>query len=178
MRDARHDIVNAMSLYEFLVVVHIIGTVLGVGAATFAEIHYLRFASDDIITDDEKKTLATTYTVLRFGLFLLVVSGFSFLLYYRLTEYVEPLTRPSFWAKMTIIGVLIGNAWALQARLMPLAVGSALSLTSWYGALVLGVIGTTSTSYLALLFYYAIAVVLVGLGLHAIRRHMRAPKPI
>ena len=125
---------------------------LGVGAATFAEIHYLRFASDDIITDDEKKTLATTYTVLRLGLFILVISGFSFLLYYRLSEYTEPLMRASFWAKMTIVGILVANAWMLQTRLIPLAIGSALSLASWYGALVLGVIGETSASYFEILF--------------------------
>ena len=39
-------------IYELLIIMHIIGTVLGVGAATFAEIHYTRFNTDDIITDD------------------------------------------------------------------------------------------------------------------------------
>src|SRR3989338_6713555 len=68
-----------MAVYDLLVIVHIIGTVPGVGAATFAEIHYTRFNSDDIITDDERKTLAVTYTVMRTGLFLLVISGFGFL---------------------------------------------------------------------------------------------------
>ena len=91
-----------MTAIELIVIIHIIGTVLGVGAATFAEIHYTRFNSDDIVTDDERKTLATTYTVMRAGLFLLVVSGFAFLLYFRLTGNVEMLTSPSFWAKMTI----------------------------------------------------------------------------
>ena len=95
-----------MAVYDLLVIVHIIGTVLGVGAATFAEIHYTRFNSDDIITDDERKTLAITYTVMRTGLFLLVISGFAFLLYFRLTEYVGTLSSPSFWAKMTILYVL------------------------------------------------------------------------
>ena len=76
-----------MAVYDLLVIVHIIGTVLGVGAATFAEIHYTRFNSDDIITDDERKTLAVTYTVMRTGLFLLVISGFGFLLYLRPTSF-------------------------------------------------------------------------------------------
>src|SRR3989344_2826684 len=157
-----------MSVYELLVIMHIIGTVLGVGAATFAEIHYTRFNSDDIITDDERKTLATTYTVLRTGLFLLVLSGFGFLLYFRLTEHVAALTSPSFWAKMTIVGVLVGNALLLQARILPLAIGAAVSLTSWYAALVLGVIGKTAASYGEILVYYAVATVLVGIGLRFI----------
>ena len=66
-----------MAVYDLLVLMHIIGTVLGVGAATFAEIFYTRFNSDNIITDDERSTLAVTYTIMRTGLFLLVVSGLS-----------------------------------------------------------------------------------------------------
>src|SRR3989338_10649322 len=136
-----------MAVYDLLVIVHIIGTVLGVGAATFAEIHYTRFNSDDIITDDEKKTLAITYTVMRTGLFLLAISGFGFLLYFRLTEHVGILTSPSFWAKMTVVAVLVGNALLLQARLIPFLIGTAISLTSWYAALTLGVLGKISMSY-------------------------------
>ena len=129
-----------MTLYEFLIIMHVVGTVLGVGAATFAEIYYTRFGSDDIITDDERKTLTVTYTVMRTGLFLLVISGFGFLLYFRLTEHVAALTSPSFWAKLTIVGVLVGNALLLQARVVPLSIGAAVSLTSWYAAPVLRVI--------------------------------------
>ncbi len=167
-----------MTIYELLVIMHVIGTVLGVGAATFAEIHYTRFNSDDIITDDERKTLATTYTVMRAGLFLLVLSGFGFLLYLRLTEQVELLTSPSFWAKMTIVGVLVGNAWLLQARIMPFAVGAAVSLTSWYAALVLGVIIRTNATYLEILMYYVVAVAVVGISLRLIRARFHAPKKI
>lgn len=167
-----------MTLYELLVIMHVVGTVLGVGAATFAEIHYTRFNSDDIITDDERKTLATTYTVMRTGLFLLVISGFSILLYMRLTEYVEVLTSPSFWAKMTVVAVLVGNALLLQARIMPFSVGAAISLTSWYTALMLGVIGTTGATYLEILMYYAAAVVLVGIGLRWLRAWVHAPQKV
>ncbi len=168
-----------MTLYGFLIIMHIVGTVLGVGAATFAEIHYARFNSDDIITDDEKKTLATTYTVMRTGLFLLVISGFGMLLYFRLTEYVDILSSPSFWAKMTIVAILVGNALLLQARIMPFAVGAAVSLTSWYAALVLGVIGKTiSASYVEILIYYVIAIALVGVSLRWIHEWMHAPRNI
>jgi FtsH-binding integral membrane protein len=163
-----------MTPYDVLVIMHIIGTVLGVGAATFAEIHYTRFASDDIITDDERKTLATTYTVMRAGLFLLALSGFGFLLYFRLTENVEILLSPAFWAKMTVVAVLIGNALLLQMRLMPFAVGTAVSLTSWYTALVLGVIRPTDTTYVEFLVYYGVAIVLVGVVLRWIRARTHA----
>lgn len=165
-----------MTIYELLVIAHVIGTVLGVGAATFAEIHYTRFASDDIITDDERGTLAVTYTVMRAGLFLLVVSGFGMLLYLRLVEQVGILSSPAFWAKMTIVAILVGNALLLQARLVPFAVGAAVSLTSWYAALVLGVIGRTGAGYLEIMLYYVFAIALVGIALHWIRSYVRAAR--
>jgi hypothetical protein len=167
-----------MTFYELLVIMHVIGTVLGVGAATFAEIHYTRFNIDDIITDDERKTLTTTYTVMRAGLFLLVISGFAFLLYFRLTENVAALTSPSFWAKMTIVAVIVGNALLLQARMVPFAIGAAVSITSWYAALVLGVIGKTNATYVEILMYYVVAIVLVGLSLRWIRAWLHAPKKL
>jgi hypothetical protein len=167
-----------MTLYELLVLMHIVGTVLGVGAATFAEIYYTRFNSDDIVNDDERKVLSITYTVMRAGLFLLVISGFSFVLYFRLTEHVEILTSPSFLAKMTIVAVLVGNALLLQARMVPFAIGAAGSLTSWYAALVLGVVGETGATYLEILFYYAVAIVLVGICVRWIRARLHAPQRI
>lgn len=167
-----------MTLYELLVVGHVIGTVLGVGAATFAEIHYVRFASDNIITDDEKKTLATTYTVMRGGLFLLIISGFGMLLYLRLTEHVGILMSPSFWAKMTIVGVLVGNALLLQARMIPFAIGTAISLTSWYAALVIGVVGKIDASFAELFAYYVAAVIIVYFALRGIRRWLHQPQHV
>lgn len=167
-----------MTFFELLVIIHVVGTVLGVGAATFAEIYYTRFNSDDIITDDERKTLATTYFVMRVGLSLLVISGFAFLLYFRLTEHVGILTSPSFWAKLTITLVLVGNALLLQARFIPFAIGTTVSLTSWYAALVLGVIGKTSFTYLEILTGYVFAVLLVGILLQWIRGHLHNSKKI
>lgn len=155
---------------------HVVGTVLGVGSATFAEIYYTRFNSDDIVTDDERRTLATIYTVMRTGLFLLAVSGFSFLLYFRLTEHVGILASQAFWAKMTMIAILVTNALLLQARILPLAIGAAISLTAWYGALILGVIGKTDLTYLQIGITYVTATILVGFLLRVIRKRVHTQK--
>ena len=160
---------------KLLILMHVIGTVLGVGAATFAEIFYTRFNSDNIITDDERNTLAVIYTIMRTGLFLLVVSGFGFLLYFRLTEHVGIFSSPSFWAKMTVVAVLACNALLLQARLMPFLIGTAISLTSWYAALALGVFGKITASYFEILLYYVIAVILVALALRWMRARLHGP---
>ncbi len=163
---------------KFLILMHVIGTVLGAGAATFAEIFYTRFNSDNIITDDERRTLATIYTIMRLGLFLLVISGFGFLLYFRLTEHVEIFSSAPFWAKMTIVAVLVINSLLLQAHWMPFLIGTAVSLTSWYAALTLGVLGKLTTPYFVILAYYAIAVVLVALGLKWIRSRLHGPAKV
>ncbi len=154
-----------MTFYELLVIMHVVGTVLGAGAATFAHVFHERFSADGVVSDDERKTLVVTYSILRIGLSLLVISGFAFLLDFRLHERVGIFTSPSFWAKMTVVGVLLSNAILLQARLIPLAVGATVSLTSWYTALVLGVIGKTTFGYMEILLYYVTATVIVGIAL-------------
>lgn len=164
-----------MSLYEVLVLGHVVGTVLGVGAATFAEIYYTWFNRDNIIDGDEAKTLKITYTVMRFGLFLLVVSGFAFLLYFRLVENVGILHGTTFWTKMTIVGILVANALLLQARWIPFGIGTAISLTSWYAALVIGVVGRIDASFVELFAYYVAAVVVVYFVLRGIRMWMHSP---
>lgn len=167
-----------MTFYELLVVGHVIGTVLGVGAATFAEIQYTRFNRDDIITDDEAQNLKVTYTVMRIGLFLLVLTGFAMLLSFRFSEQVGILHGTTFWTKMIIVGILVANALLLQARMIPFAIGTAISLTSWYAALVIGVVGRVEASFLELFSYYGIALVVVYFALRSIRAWMHQPKNV
>lgn len=167
-----------MSLYELLIVGHIIGTVLGVGAATFAEIYYTRFNRDNIIDDAEAQTLKVTYTIMRLGLFLLVITGFAFLLSARLTEHVGILHSTAFWTKMTIVGILVVNALLLQARMIPFGIGTAISLTSWYAALVIGVAGRIDASFVELFAYYVAAIIVVYFVLRSIRAWMHTPKPL
>ncbi len=167
-----------MTFYELLVIGHVVGTVLGVGAATFAEIHYTRFNRDDIITDDEAQTLKVTYTVMRVGLFLLVVTGFAFLLSFRFSEQVGILHGTTFWTKMVIVGILVANALLLQARMIPFAIGTAISLTSWYAALVIGVVGRIDASFVELFTYYIAAIIIVYFALRGIRRWLHQPQRI
>ena len=101
-----------------------------------------------------------------------------FLLSSRLTEQVGILSSPSFWAKMTVVAVLVCNSLLLQARLMPFLIGTAVSLTSWYAALTLGVLGKISASYFEILAYYAVAMIVVALGLWWIRTRLHGPAKI
>ena len=53
-----------------------------------------------------------------------------------------------------------------------------MSLTSWYTALILGSLRDTNASYIEILVYYIIAVVVVGVGLQWLRARLHAPKKI
>lgn len=158
-----------MDILTFLVIFHIIGAVLGVGGATFAEIFYVKAMQDGVIDPMEGAWMKVIYRVLRIGLVLAVLSGFGFLLLYRLTGEEEKLLDPKLWAKMTIIIILLVNAILLTARKIPFWLGSSLSFTSWYAALILGAWHEIPYSYLNIMIFYSLAVVLIAIILEFIR---------
>jgi uncharacterized membrane protein len=161
-----------MDTYTLLVITHIIGTVLGVGGATFAEILYLRASRDGTIDEEEGATLKVTYFVLRVGLSLAVLSGFGFLVYYRLNGFESALLDPKLWAKMTIVAIILLNAILLSARKIPLWLGSPISLVSWYAALVLGTWREVPYSYVQIMLGYFVIVIIASTILSWIRKRI------
>lgn len=161
-----------MDWFQILIIMHLVGTVLGVGGATFAEINIMRALSDGVVSPDESNLMRGVYTTIRLGLFLTLISGFGFLVYYRLNGMEELLYAAKLWAKMTIIGFLSVNAILLQIRFIPFMWGSAISITSWYAALVLGSIRQIEYSYFAILAVYAAAVCVAFLILSRIHKKM------
>lgn len=161
-----------MDIYTFLIISHIIGTVLGVGGATFAEIFYIRAVSRGVFDTRDKATLRVIYLVLRIGLVLAVLSGFGFLLLYRITGQEELLFDPKLWAKMTIVFILVANAVLLQMRKISMWLGSSLSLTSWYAALILGSWRDVPYSYMTLMAAYVAAIIIVAFILDYIKKQV------
>lgn len=160
-----------MDWRTFITLGHIIGTVLGVGGATFAEIFYIKASRDGIIDPVEKEFLKTTYRFLRIGLIVLIISGFGYLILARLTGQTANLYNPRLWAKMLITVVLLLNAIALQARIMPLWLGSGVSLASWYAALILGA-WRTEISFFKIIFIYVLAVIIITAILYLIKKSL------
>lgn len=160
-----------MSVYSLLIVAHIIGTILGVGGATFAEIFHVRAMRDGTITEEEGATLKICYTVLRIGLAILLLSGFSFLIYYRLTGQEELLYSDKLWAKMSIVFIIPINAVLFQIRKIPTWLATAVSLTSWYTALILGIYHDIPYSYFEIIGLYIVAIFMVAFILHRINIH-------
>ena len=166
-----------MDIHSILITAHLIGVALGVGGATFGGILYLKAMKDGKIDPMEGEWLSVIFTVLRIGLVILVISGFGFFIEYRFTGQEERLLDPRLWAKMTIILVLVFNALLIQMRKMPMWLGESLSLSSWYGALVLGIMQSVVYSYTAFLIFYVIAVFVV-IGILSIIKSLYLGKKI
>jgi hypothetical protein len=150
-----------IDIHLILIIAHLIGVALGVGGATFGGILYLKAMKDGKVDPMEGEWLGVIFTVLRIGLVIAILSGFGFFLEYRFTGQEERLFDPRLWAKMTIILALVSNALLIQMRRIPMWFGEALSITSWYSALVLGIMRGANYSYFTFLIFYIIAVFIV-----------------
>ena len=161
-----------MDTYTLLIIMHLIGTVLGVGGATFIEIFLVKAMRDGKVDTAEGDFLKTTFTVVRVGLALALISGFGFLLLYQFHGQTFKLYNPLLWAKLTIVIIIALNALLLQAHKISLYWGSALSFVSWYAALIIGVFLTNAKAYtyLEVMGGYALAVVLGAFILDRMRK--------
>ena len=164
-----------MDWYTFLIITHLIGTVLGVGGATFAEIFYLKAKKDGIIEPLEIDHLRTIYFVLRIGLFISIITGFSFLLFYYLIGASELFLNPKLWAKLLIVTILVLNAFLIKFKKIPMWLGASISLTSWYGAMILGAWRTLNVSFINIIIIYIIAIFIVAGILEFIKKLLKIP---
>lgn len=159
-----------MSWHIFFTIAHIVGTVLGVGGATFAEIFSHQAAKAGGMDETRKSMMRTTYSVMRWGMILLVLSGFGFLLLLRFTGGEQYLYSQRLWVKLIITAVILINALLLQTRKVPLWLGSAISFTSWYAALIIGAWRGLPLDFWGLLLAYIAAIFVVAYFQKLIRK--------
>ncbi len=159
-----------MDWATFLKITHIIGTVLGVGGATFAEFQLRDASRDGTVNPSEGRLLSRVYWLIRVGLILLVFSGFGFFLYLRLSpeNLSFVLYEPRMWMKLGITGLL-------HVHRIPIWLGAAVSITGWYSALVLGAWRSLEAPFLTQLL--AFAAVLVAMT-WLMRYLHEKPKPV
>lgn len=148
-----------MTIYGIMVLMHIIGTVLGVGAATFVEINIINALYEGKRDPDKTLIMQITYNTLRIGLLLLFLSGIGFLVYARVLEYSSLIHSAQFWVKLGVVGLIVVTAMLQQLKMIPRAWGSAIAITSWYTALVLGVLHDAEFPVLNILFVYLLTIV-------------------
>ncbi|RME29897.1 hypothetical protein D6792_02815 [Candidatus Parcubacteria bacterium] len=163
-----------MDWHTFFVVIHVVGTVLGTGGATFAEVFLLKALRDGIIEPFEAEDLKVIYRVLRIGFVLVVISGFGLLVLARLEDHAQYLYSPRLWAKLMIVAILAVGIIVWRARWLPqrvsVVLGSALSFSAWYAALVLGLWRSLDLSFPLILGAYVVWFFVVLLVQHFVRR--------
>jgi len=146
-----------MDYHIFLVFVHILGTVVGMGGAIMSDLIFLLSVRDGKVSHAEMRFLCLGGRVVWVGLGIIVISG-ALLFLEDPNRYIE---SSKFLAKMTIVGILIINGIFFHAvhiprlcrhisvhlpssegfmRFVPLLLMSGVvSFVSWGSALLLGV---------------------------------------
>ena len=164
-----------MDWQTFIRIAHVTGTVLGVGATTFAEIFYLKFLKDGEIDPFENDVLKVFYRIIRLGLVILVFSGFGYLVMWRLNLLgPKVFFSDRFLAKYFIILILLSTAFAMNFRLINLRVGSTITLVSWYMAMILGIWRKIPFSYPMIFLAYVIVVIITYFILEFIKNKASA----
>ena len=145
----------ALDWREFLVMVHIIGTSLGVGGATVTYYLFFRFVEDTTVDTKEMEVLHLMSALVIVGLVVLVVSGVGFVV-------VDDrnISNPKLWAKLTVVAIIAINAAIMHRQVFPILTAhlgrpldpayvtkgkirlifttGAVSGVSWYTTVVLG----------------------------------------
>jgi hypothetical protein len=139
--------------------------VLGAGGATWAEIQSLLARKDGKVDEGERLFLRTTFTTLRIGTLLILLSGIGLILlqYFGATSY-QTVLSDKFWMKTSLVVLILGNALLLAKKAIPFALGATLSFSAWWFATLLGAWRGVTLSYLDLAVVYA----LFAVGVYAV----------
>lgn len=161
------------------VIIHNVGFILGVGAATVTDVFFFRFLKDHTISDKEKETMDTLTNVIWVGLAILIVSGFAL----TVPESARLLASSKFLIKIVVVGVIIVNGVLLNMFVAPylrrlsfegtlparrfrrlaFALGG-ISLISWYSAFLLGSFRSITLSFPTALLGYGLLLTGVIIG--------------
>lgn len=157
---------------------HVVGTALGVGAATFLEVLSIKFLKDGKVDIFEHDVLRICINVLRAGLIIVTFSGFGIMVLGRLRFLgPEAYYSPRFLAKITVVLVLLLVAFLMNFRLINLKVGSAISTASWYAALIFGLWRNAKYSFWVLMALYALLILVTYFVLEYFRSRSLKNKP-
>ncbi len=139
-------------------IIHIMGLVLGLGAATLLDLLLVRYVRAGEITRERYKTVAFISHIVTAGLVILWITGLGFLAHYWAST-PEKLGNPKIYAKMSIVLILTLNGIFIHRVVLPymkrriggclfdgmskvrrtlFLTSGAVSVTSWYVPMLLG----------------------------------------
>jgi ABC-type xylose transport system permease subunit len=165
-----------------LVVLHVIGVVVGGGAAFVADSIFFSSVKDAVISKTELRFIKLAGKIVWVGLAIMLISGIGIFL----TNPDLYLNSSKFLAKMSIVGVLILNGILFHVNHIPrlhrhanehlpssddfirhrphLLISGAISATSWTFAFILGSIPGIPVPYVAIMTFYLCSIVLACVG--------------
>lgn len=153
-------------------ILHILGTVLGAGAAFTGDAIFLTSVRNKILTLSEIRILKITGNIVWVGLIIALISGIGLVL--QRPEIF--LHSEKLWAKITIVVVIVVNGAAFHLIHRPtfersigkkfstsseivkkrkgIVISGAISVISWSFVIVLGVLGRTPFTYFQFIGVY------------------------
>jgi len=163
------------------VVLHVIGTVFGVGAATINDVLFMRAIGSPEEGEAYKRYSPTLSLIAWTGVLLLIVSAVAFWqIKPGILQSEKILVKIGLTAIVAVNGILMGTLllprvramdkadWTSKAKLqwavVPGALLGAISIVSWYALLLLGAIGRTGWSATQILPWYLGALILTTLA--------------
>ncbi|PHR83989.1 MAG: hypothetical protein COA59_08555 [Colwellia sp.] len=113
------------------------------------------------------------YSVLRVGMVLVMVSELTTVLYnYHINNFIYWTDNPELFIRLTIFAVIVCNAFAMQYRKISMWLGPVLAGGSWYAYFFFSVWIETESTYLSLLFGYALWLIVFGTCLALFRIYL------
>lgn len=166
-----------MDGYTLATILHVFGVALGAGGAFLSDIMFFSSVKDEKISETEMRFLSIGSKAVWIGISILIFSGIAIVL-------MNPgfLESSKFWAKMTIVMIIIANGLFFRQYHIPrlsrhvemhfpssdefirktplLLVSGVVSGVSWVSALVLGVMHGVPYSYWQIIGVYLLLLVL------------------
>jgi hypothetical protein len=155
---------------------HIIGTAFGAGGATASDFMFFQVVRDKKIESNELDMLKTVSRVVWIGFVVLIISGLGFLVLGYYGGYLgDLLGSAKLQAKLTIVLIIFINGVLFHTRIFPIFKAllnhdlssdkfvknsrfifsaGAISIVSWYSALILGAWRGIEASYPTIIGVY------------------------
>jgi len=162
-----------------IIIIHAFAGAIGIGATTVTDTLFFKFLSDRVVTAGEKDIMDMLSKILWTALLVLIVSGVLIFA----SDTTRYLASSKFLVKVVIVGIIFLNGILLSTYLGPrlerlrfdtrqsvaqypwfkrIAFASGVvSISSWYGAFLLGLVPSIPLSFVQGLLIY-ILILLIG----------------
>ena len=143
---------------------------LCLGVSTIAMTFYFYVVAKGHTDASQNAMMHIVYTVLRVGMVLVMSSEITMCIYhYHVNNYIYWTDNPELLIRLTIFGVIVVNAIAMQYRKISMWLGPIFAGGSWYSYFFFSVWIEKESTYLTLLLGYAVWLSVFGTLLTLLR---------